>query len=69
MRIYRGDEEAQIAIRFSLVQLLIAAPRHDSRSTLAQNPPQALAIEATRSGIPDFHAAIFHLCAEYCPTC
>jgi kojibiose phosphorylase len=26
-----GDEEAQIAIRFSLFQLLIAAPRHDDR--------------------------------------
>jgi kojibiose phosphorylase len=26
-----GDEEAQIAIRFNLFQLLIAAPRHDNR--------------------------------------
>jgi kojibiose phosphorylase len=26
-----GDEEAQLAIRFSLFQLLIAAPRHDDR--------------------------------------
>lgn len=26
-----GDEEAQLAVRFSLFQLLIAAPRHDNR--------------------------------------
>ena len=26
-----GDEEAELAVRFSLFQLLIAAPRHDSR--------------------------------------
>ncbi|MBI5824563.1 MAG: glycoside hydrolase family 65 protein [Chloroflexi bacterium] len=29
--IIEGDDEAQIAVRFSLFQLLIAAPRHDER--------------------------------------
>ncbi|HZU86563.1 MAG TPA: glycoside hydrolase family 65 protein, partial [Anaerolineaceae bacterium] len=29
--IIEGDDEAQIALRFSLFQLLIAAPRHDNR--------------------------------------
>ena len=29
--VIEGDEEAQIAIRFNLFQLLIAAPRHDER--------------------------------------
>lgn len=29
--IIKGDEEAQISIRFNLFQLLIAAPRHDDR--------------------------------------
>lgn len=29
--VIEGDEEAQIAVRFSLFQLLIAAPRHDNR--------------------------------------
>lgn len=29
--VIEGDDEAQIAVRFSLFQLLIAAPRHDNR--------------------------------------
>jgi trehalose/maltose hydrolase-like predicted phosphorylase len=32
--VIEGDEEAQLAVRFSLFQLLIAAPRHDNRVNL-----------------------------------
>ena len=43
----RGDDEAQLALRFSIYHLLIAAPRHDERVNIGAKPSAVTAITGT----------------------
>ncbi len=49
--VIEGDDEAQLAIRFNIFQLLIAAPRTMNASIWAQKPSAAMATAGTLSGI------------------
>ncbi len=64
-----GDDEAQIAIRFNLFQMLIAAPRHDDRVNIgAKNSLRVRLPGAFFLGYRDLHAAAVHLYrSAHCP--
>lgn len=60
--VIEGDDEADLAVRFSIFQLLIAAPAATTGSTSAPKPSLALAIAAMPSGTPK------SLCCRSSPT-